>query len=52
MGYALAGMCFNSVSMHHMLDTFHVCHEVTSVNTAELRRMAINEIQKNQWIVG
>ena len=36
-GYALVGMCFNSVSMLHMLDTFHVCYEVTSVNTAELK---------------
>ena len=33
MGYALVGMCFNSVSMHHMLDMFHVCYEVMSVNT-------------------
>ena len=37
MGYALAGMCFNSVSTHHTSDTFHVCYEVTSVNTAEPR---------------
>ena len=36
-GYALAGMCFNSVSTRHMSDTFHVCYEVTSVNTAEPR---------------
>ena len=35
MGYTLVGMHFNSVSMHHMLDTFHVCYEVTSVDTAE-----------------
>ena len=39
MGYTLAGMCFNSVSMCHMLDMFHVCYEVTSVNTAEPRSM-------------
>ena len=37
MGYALAGMRFNSVSTRHMSDTLHVCYEVTSVNTAELR---------------
>ena len=37
MGYVPAGMCFNSVSMHHTSDTFHVCYEVTSVNTAEPR---------------
>ena len=37
MGYAPAGMHFTSVSMHHMSDTFHVCYEVMSVNTAELR---------------
>ena len=34
-GYVPAGMCFNSVSMHHMSDMFHVCYEVTSVNTAK-----------------
>ena len=37
MGYVLVGMCFNSVSTHHTLDTFHVCYEVTSVNTVEPR---------------
>ena len=37
MGYALAGMRFNSVSMRHTSDTFHVCYEVMSVNTAEPR---------------
>ena len=37
MGYAPAGMCFNSVSTHHTSDTFHVCYEVMSVNTAEPR---------------
>ena len=36
-GYTPAGMCFNSVSTRHMSDTFHVCYEVMSVNTAELR---------------
>ena len=41
-GYALAGMCFNSVSMCHTLDTFHVCYEVMSVNTVELRSMMRN----------
>ena len=30
-------MRFNSVSMRHTSDTFHVCYEVMSVNTAELR---------------
>ena len=30
-------MRFNSVSTRHTLDTFHVCYEVTSVNTAEPR---------------
>ena len=42
MGYVLAGMCFNSVSMRHMLDMFHVCYEVTSVDTAELRGVMRN----------
>ena len=37
MGYAPAGMRFNGISTRHMSDTFHVCYEVTSVNTAELR---------------
>ena len=37
MGYAPAGMRFNGVSTRHTLDTFHVCYEVTSVNTAEPR---------------
>ena len=37
MGYTLAGMHFNHVSMCHTLDTFHVCYEVMSVNTAELK---------------
>ena len=36
-GYMPAGMCFNSISMHHMSDMFHVCYEVMSVNTAELK---------------
>ena len=46
-GYALAGMCFNSVSTCHMLDMFHVCYEVTSVNTAELRSMMRNGDRRN-----
>ena len=46
MGYALAGMCFNSVSMHHMLDMFHVCYEVTSVHTAEPKSVICDS---NQW---
>ena len=41
-GYAPAGMCFNSISMHHTSDTFHVCYEVTSVNTAEPKSMMCN----------
>ena len=47
MGYALAGMRFNSVSMCHTLDTFHVCYEVTSVNTAELKSVMRNSDQRN-----
>ena len=47
MGYAPAGMRFNSVSMHHMSDTFHVCYEVTSVNTAELRSAMRDSDQRN-----
>ena len=35
--YVPAGMRFNSVSMRHTSDTFHVCYEVTSVNMAEPR---------------
>ena len=42
MEYTLVGLCFNSVSMHHMLDTFHVCYEVTSVNTVELKSVMHN----------
>ena len=38
-GYTPAGMCFNSVSTCHTSDTFHVCYEVMSVNTAEPRCM-------------
>ena len=37
MGYAPAGMCFNSVSTRHTSDTFHVCYEVMSVNMAAPR---------------
>ena len=37
MGCTLAGMHFNCVSMRHMSDMFHVCYEVMSVNTAELK---------------
>ena len=47
MGYAPAGMCFNSVSTRHMSDTFHVCYEVTSVNTAELRGAMRDGNQQN-----
>ena len=47
MGYAPAGMRFNSVSTCHMLDTFHVCYEVTSVNTVELRSAMRNGDQQN-----
>ena len=47
MGYALAGMCFNCVSMHHTLDTFHVCYEVMSVNTVELKSTMCNSDQQN-----
>ena len=47
MGYALAGMHFNSVSMRHMSDTFHVCYEVTSVNTAEPRSAMRDSDQQN-----
>ena len=39
MGYTPAGMRFNSVSTRHMSDMFHVCYEVTSVDTAEPRGM-------------
>ena len=47
MGYAPAGMCFNSISTHHMSDTFHVCYEVMSVNTAEPRSAMRNGDQRN-----
>ena len=47
MGYAPAGMCFNSVSTRHTSDTFHVCYEVTSVNTAEPRSTMRNGDQRN-----
>ena len=47
MGYAPAGMRFNSVSTRHTSDTFHVCYEVMSVNTAELRCVMHNGNQRN-----
>ena len=47
MGYVLAGMCFNSVSTCHMSDTFHVCYEVMSVNTAEPRSTMRDSDQRN-----
>ena len=46
-GYTLAGMRFNSVSMRHTSDTFHVCYEITSVNTAELRSAMCDSDQQN-----
>ena len=46
-GYMPAGMHFNSVSMRHTLDTFHVCYEVTSVDTAELKSTMRNGNQRN-----
>ena len=46
-GYMLAGMRFNSISMCHMLDTFHVCYQVTSVNTAEPRSTMRDGDQQN-----
>ena len=47
MGYAPAGMRFNSVSMRHTSDTFHVCYEVMSVNTAELRSAMRDSDRRN-----
>ena len=47
MGYVPAGMCFNSVSTRHTSDMFHVCYEVTSVNTAEPRSAMCNGDQQN-----
>ena len=47
MGYMPVGMCFNSVSMHHMSGMFHVCYEVTSVNTVELKSMMHDSDQQN-----
>ena len=47
MGYTPAGMCFNSVSTRHTSVTFHVCYEVTSVNTAEPRSAMRNGDQQN-----
>ena len=46
-GYAPAGMCFNSVSTRHTSDMFHVCYEVTSVNTAELRSTMRDSDRRN-----
>ena len=46
-GYAPAGMCFNSVSTRHTLDMFHVCYEVTSVNTVEPRSVMRNGDRRN-----
>ena len=47
MGYALVGMCFNSISMRHTSDMFHVCYEVTSVNTVELKSTMCDGNQRN-----
>ena len=47
MGYAPAGMHFNSISMRHMSDMFHVCYEVTSVNTVEPRGAMCNSNRQN-----
>ena len=52
MGYVLAGMCFNSVSTRHTSDTFHVCYEVMSVNTVELRCAMHNGDQQNTGKIG
>ena len=46
-GYALVGIRFNSISIHHTLDTFHVCYEVTSVDTVELRGVMHDSDQRN-----
>ena len=46
-GYAPAGVCFNSISTRHTSDTFHVCYEVTSVNTAEPRSAMRNGDRRN-----
>ena len=46
-GYTPAGMRFNSISMRHTSDTFHVCYEVMSVNTAEPRCAMRNGNQRN-----
>ena len=40
-------MHFNSVSTRHTLDTFHVCYEVMSVNTVELRSVMRDSDQQN-----
>ena len=47
MGYAPAGMCFNSVSTRHMSDMFHVCYEVMSVNTVAPRCVMRDSNQRN-----
>ena len=47
MGYAPVGMRFNSVSMHHTSDMFHVCYEVTSVNTVELKSVMHDSDRRN-----
>ena len=47
MGYTPAGMHFNSVSMRHTSDTFHVCYEVMSVNTAEPRCTMCDSNRRN-----
>ena len=47
MGYAPAGMRFNSVSTHHTSDMFHVCYEVMFVNTVEPRSAMRDSDQRN-----
>ena len=46
-GCVLAGMRFNCISMHHMSDMFHVCYEVMSINTAELKSAMHNSNRRN-----
>ena len=47
MGCTPAGVRFNSISMCHMSDTFHVCYEVMSVDTVEPRSAMHDGNQRN-----
>ena len=51
-GYALAGMHFNGISMRHTSDTFHVCYEVINLSTARPKSAMRNGDRQSKSEVG